>query len=325
MANEIEKLNAIAIGDIEKFNGKTDSDIEKLNAFEWSSGPSHVWTTVGDMNTATSGAGQGFGAVNTAVIVAGGYDGAFTDNTLHRDGTTWGTEGDLSATRQQMGSCGTSTAGLTCGGWPGAGGNTNVTQEFNGSAWSTGEDTISVAKGANRCVGTQTAALQALGDVDAGTTDDAKQSEEYNGTTWSSEATPTYGNGYVNVFGEQSAAYFCNGYGYPGAMNGVQFYNGSSWAVKSYTTRINQSQQAGSFGSSSAAVIFGGAGATTGTSYGANKEHADKFDGSAFSATSNVPAGTVGYNDTHGAGSQAAGLGFGGGGGSPRDNVVTYT
>jgi len=325
MANEIEKLNAIAIGDIEKFNGKTDSNIEKINSFEFTGGPSHVWTTVGDMNTATSGAGQGFGAVNTAVIVAGGYDGAFVDNTLHRNGTTWETEGDLSATRQQMGSCGTSSAGLTFGGWPGAGGNTNVTQEFGGTSWSTGEDTISVAKGANRGVGTQTAALQALGDVDAGTTTDAKQSEEYNGTSWSSEATPTHGAGYVNVFGEQSAAYFCNGYGYPGAMNGVQSYNGSSWSVESYTTRINQSQQAGSFGSSTAAVIFGGAGATTGTSYGANKEHADKFDGSAFSATSNVPASTVGYNDTHGAGSQAAGLGFGGGGGSPTDSVVTYT
>ena len=35
MANEIEKLNTIAIADIEKFNGKTDNNIEKLNAFEF--------------------------------------------------------------------------------------------------------------------------------------------------------------------------------------------------------------------------------------------------------------------------------------------------
>ena len=35
MANEIEKLNTIAIADIEKFNGKTDDNIEKLNAFEF--------------------------------------------------------------------------------------------------------------------------------------------------------------------------------------------------------------------------------------------------------------------------------------------------
>ena len=31
MANQIEKLNAIAIASIEKFNAKTDSNIEKIN------------------------------------------------------------------------------------------------------------------------------------------------------------------------------------------------------------------------------------------------------------------------------------------------------
>ena len=35
MANEIEKINAIAIADIEAFNGKTDSNIEKLNGLEF--------------------------------------------------------------------------------------------------------------------------------------------------------------------------------------------------------------------------------------------------------------------------------------------------
>jgi len=35
MANEIEKLNSIAIADIEKFNSKTDDNIEKINGFEF--------------------------------------------------------------------------------------------------------------------------------------------------------------------------------------------------------------------------------------------------------------------------------------------------
>ena len=35
MANEIEKVNTIAITDIEKVNGKTDDNIEKLNALEF--------------------------------------------------------------------------------------------------------------------------------------------------------------------------------------------------------------------------------------------------------------------------------------------------
>ena len=58
-----------------------------------------------------------------------------------------------------------------------------------------------------------------------------------------------------------------------------------------------------------------------GTSYGSNKDHADKWNGTAFSATSTVP---YGLNDMMGAGSQAAGTAFGGGGGSHVDTCVTY-
>ena len=39
MANEVEKLNTIAIADIEKFNLLADSDIEKINGFEFASAP----------------------------------------------------------------------------------------------------------------------------------------------------------------------------------------------------------------------------------------------------------------------------------------------
>ena len=35
MANQIEKLNTIAIGDIEKVNTLTDAQIEKINALEF--------------------------------------------------------------------------------------------------------------------------------------------------------------------------------------------------------------------------------------------------------------------------------------------------
>ena len=82
------------------------------------------------MNDSMSGAGgHCIGQVNTAVIVAGGYEGAFTDDTQERDGTTWATVSPvLSATRQEMGAAGSSTAGAVFGGWPGAGGNTDVHQ-----------------------------------------------------------------------------------------------------------------------------------------------------------------------------------------------------
>ena len=323
MANEVEKVALIAVSNIEKIDLITVANIEKLSGMEISSGSTDTWSSAGAMHDAMSGAGQGFGLVNTAVVVAGGYEGAFTAETQERNGTTWTTESaTLSATRQQYASAGSATSGLACGGWPGAGGNTDVVQKYNGSAWSTGESAISVGKGANRCVGTSnTSILQALGDVSGGTTGDAQQAQLYNGSTWTNKSDPTNGAGYTNAFGESGAARFCGGYGYPGAMNGVQYWNGTSWNT-SVTTRIYQTQQAGAFGTSSAGVIFGGAGATTsGDGYAANQDHADKWNGTAFSAASTVP---YGKNDLHGAGITTAGIGFGGGGGSPVDTCVTY-
>ena len=185
MANEVEKVALIAVGSIEKIDLITVANIEKLSGMEISSGSTDTWSSAGAMNDAMSGAGQGIGLVNTAVVVAGGYEGSYTDDTQERNGTTWTTESaTLSATRQQYGSAGSATSGLAVGGWPGAGGNTDVVQKYDGSAWSTGESAINTEKGANRCVGTSnTSIFQALGDVDNGTVADAKQSEEYNGTS----------------------------------------------------------------------------------------------------------------------------------------------
>ena len=324
MANEVKKLNAIAVGDIKNLNTLTDANIKEFNAQEWSSGPAHVWSSASAMHDSMSGAGgHQIGQVNTAVVVAGGYEGAFTDDTQERNSTTWTTESaTISATRQEAGAGGSAPSRVIFGGWPGAGGNTNVTEEYNGTAWSSGGN-IPVAKGANRGTGvSQTAMIEALGSVeDGGGKGAGDNASTYNGTSWSTITDPDEPAQYVSSFGESDAAYFCGGYGYPGAMNGVQSWNGSSWTEGSLTLRISQHQQGFSFGSSSAAVLGGGAGATTGTSYGSNKDHADKWNGTAFSATSTVP---YGLNDMMGAGSQAAGTAFGGGGGSHVDTCVTY-
>ena len=39
MANNVKKVNTIAIADIGKINGQNDSDLAKLNGEEFTSGP----------------------------------------------------------------------------------------------------------------------------------------------------------------------------------------------------------------------------------------------------------------------------------------------
>ena len=51
MANNVEKVNGIAIGDIEKVNGITDANLEALNGEEFS-GSSFMTATGGSVSTA---------------------------------------------------------------------------------------------------------------------------------------------------------------------------------------------------------------------------------------------------------------------------------
>ena len=327
MANEVEKVALVAVASIEKIDLITVANMEKITGMEISAGSSHTWSSAGAMNDSMSGAGgHAIGLVNTAVVVAGGYEGAFTDDTQERNGTTWTTESaTISATRQEAGMGGASTSGLIFGGWAGAGGNLNITEEYGGSSWSSGGN-IPTSKGANRGCGTsQTDMLEALGrdEGTAGVTG-GKTASTYNGTSWSAITVPPTGSSYNGSFGEASAGYFCGGDGYPSAMNHIHYWNGTSWTTdpSSATMRIYQFQQGFSFGTSSDAVVGGGAGATTsGDSYAANQDHADKWNGSAFSATSTVP---YGKNDCMGAGVVTGGTCFGGGGGSHVDTCVTY-
>jgi len=95
MANEVEKVNAIAIADIEKINGKTDANIEKINALELT-GISYPTHSGGD-SVSTSGVYKfvtftssgtfaftagGSGLSNTLdyLIIAGGASGGQGNN-----------------------------------------------------------------------------------------------------------------------------------------------------------------------------------------------------------------------------------------------------
>ena len=95
MANEIEKVNDIAIASIEKINGITDANMEKLNALEFTAAASYPSHTGGSSTTSgvykfvtftSSGtfaftAGSG-GPSNTLdyLIIAGGASGGHGNN-----------------------------------------------------------------------------------------------------------------------------------------------------------------------------------------------------------------------------------------------------
>ena len=81
MANEIEKVNTIAIASIAKFNGKTDDNMEKINGAEFTGSVtyrSHQFTSNGTFEV-TSG-----GSVDV-LVVAGGGGGGLSDQSNYRE------------------------------------------------------------------------------------------------------------------------------------------------------------------------------------------------------------------------------------------------
>lgn len=74
MANEIEKLNGIALTSIEKVNGKTDDNIQAFNAFEFTGVIPYGGISWATGDTHSSRAGSAYTGKLSDGIMPGGYD-----------------------------------------------------------------------------------------------------------------------------------------------------------------------------------------------------------------------------------------------------------
>ena len=120
----------------------------------------------------------------------------------YRDGATsasWASGGALTTARTSLAGCGIQTAALAFGG-DGPGGNSNATEEYNGTAWTNGGN-LPLAKFSLAGAGIQTAAL-AFGGSAPGTPNPQVRvsTEEYNGSSW------TAGGAMSNMMGSGAGA-----------------------------------------------------------------------------------------------------------------------
>lgn len=194
MANEIEKVNTIAITSIEKINTRTDDNIQELNTLEMT-GQTYLsdlayggltWTSATAV-TATS-----YGTAHIGSATAGGYIGSdyTTLNEWAGSGTTgsWSTEDTLSVKHVAASAGGTVTAGIVHGGYDSDSSTTiETTEEYNGETWSTTgtKDMISGTYGGSGGGNVQTNQLHTGGSTYSPTVRDIASTEIYNGTTWS--------------------------------------------------------------------------------------------------------------------------------------------
>ena len=188
--------------------GNTPGDTPSAATESWNGSS---WTSVNSMNTARASVFS-IGTY-TSGLIAGGSPTSATETW---DGTNWTSNpSNINTTRRGGMSAGTVSAGLICAGDP-LGGSpnpevSNATEEWDGSSWTSGNNSITERNGA-RGFGIQTSAVITTGANQGGSVYYAT-SEIYNGTNWATN--PSLANARGNTQP--------SGVGSPIASSGVIF------------------------------------------------------------------------------------------------------
>ena len=284
-----------------------------------------TWSTGGNLGSArkylsgcgTQTAGLGFGGSLET------YGGAIS-LTEEYDGPAWTAGGNLGDSKNRSAGAGTQTAGLSFGGRI-EGTATTTTEEYDGSAWTAGGN-LGTARGYHAGAGTQTAGL-----AFAGVNDEYQKTpstEEYDGSAWTAGGNLGTEREVLAGCGTQTAALGFGGYGPYDPISQQSYaaateeYNGTSWTGGGNLATA-RSELAGA-GTQTAGLGFGGKGAAESQNemfglFG----YTELYDGSVWTAGGNL-------NDARqqfaGAGTQTAGLGFGGyHGGAGSYNTLSST
>ena len=128
----------------------------------------------------------------------------------------WSAGSSLSAARKGLAGAGTQTLGLVFGGT----GDTNATEEYNGSGWAAGGD-LNTARASIAGAGTQTAGLAIAGNAPPVT----NSSEEYDGTSWTASNNLGTARSYLAGMGTQTAGLAFGGDAAQGNTGKQEEYN----------------------------------------------------------------------------------------------------
>ena len=218
--------------------------------------------------------------------------------------SAWRSSAPIIVARDAAGSAGTQSTATIFGGNINPG-NTNSTDEYNGSGFSSG-GTLNTARRQTSGCGTQTAALCVAGY----TTANAANVEEYNGTSWAeqNDIPGNYRNG--STFGTQTAALYVGGYSVPVPNSTtIQIYDGTNWTTSPATLGTG-GNSISSTGTSTAGLVFGGSNRLNLT---------EEWNGSAMSTGGNMSTSKYGRGSANQAPSENA---MSAGGGIPAQTTV---
>ena len=194
----------------------------------------------------------------------------------------WTSGGNMNTTRRNMAGFGSQTAGVAVGGFVPP--QSNATEEYNGSSWTSGNNLPVTKESAMGGTGTLTAGLVGAGSGSDNGPAYSASSFKYDGTNWTSAGTMNQQGLGRRLAGTQTAALGMGGYIGGGThTNATEEYNGTSWTSGGNlpgtpTTYLHAA------GTQTAGVTSVGSGPIQGTHY---------YDGSSWSTqeASGPPSG----------------------------------
>ena len=162
-----------------------------------------AWSSGNNLNTARRASGA-MGTQDAGAIAGGQAAPAYVNSTEEYSGYAWTAGGNLNTTRAFVnnGTVGTQTAGLTFGGESNPpNSDLGATEEYDGSSWTSNPTNLNTARRDLGGAGIQTAAL-AFG----GTSSPTDVTESYNGSSWTTVNSLNTGRASLVGAGTQTAA-----------------------------------------------------------------------------------------------------------------------
>jgi hypothetical protein len=299
LANQVDKVNGVAIASIEKVNGMTDANIQAFNSLEFTGVAPWgglTWTAGADYTFVSS---TGYTGTIAEGFMAGGYKpSSRTKVTTKYNGTSWSDHGDwdLNEASSNPSLSGSGTAALAFA----RAALTNpslTTEKFDGTGWTNSADMVRAHRGGTGT--TDANAIQDAGDNDA-------TNQVWNDVAWSNAGECNQNTHLHKHAGSSTDAIKWSGYSYDAGWDffGAETLDSTTWTE--ITNCLNDAAYGASWGDGSTfAVGYGGI--NYNSPYGSPTPHvvnrsANRWDGSAWSVENQAPdaGGTLGglYNGT---------------------------
>ena len=270
MANQVEKVTGIAIASIEKINSRTDDNIEKISGREFTGSlPGLIDLTYSGLTWTASTviAANNYGGSHIGTATAGGVIIADRETLQEWNGTgttgSWSTEDSMSGKHSAAGSGGTQTAGVIFGGYNStAGAGTDVTEEYDGSSFSTAGsmDMVSGTTGGSGGGNVQTNQIATGGSTYSPTVRDIASTELYNGSTWSDAGDDSNGLSGSACVGTTNFVKISGSFDASGIQEACEYFTLSTTTWSSIANLSNKTRYNKCWGDETRAFTCGGYG-----------------------------------------------------------------